>query len=79
MSTRKSQKKTDAPAVAPGTAAVQRYRARQANAGAATLYCTVSSHAADALKIIMHKQVCSKRTAIEYALKRSASELSRKR
>jgi hypothetical protein len=65
--------------VNPGTAAVQRYRDRQSKQGAATLYCTVSKTAAQALDSIMMRRICSKREAVELALQRYAGDLTRKR
>jgi hypothetical protein len=61
------------------TAAVQRYRARQEKQGSITLYCTVSRPAALALDAIMLRRICSKREAVEYALQRYATDLTRKR
>lgn len=69
---------TRKPKVKPATAAVQRYRARQQKAGSATVYCTVSKTAAQALDSIMMRRICSKREAVELALQRYASSLGRK-
>ena len=67
------------PEVNPSTLAVQRYRARQEKKGAMTLYCTVSKPTAQALDAIMLRRICSKREAVEYALQRYATDLTRKR
>lgn len=78
MATRKTQK-TDVPDIAPGTAAVQRYRARQEQAGAVTLYCTVNKRAAKAIQAIMVHEMCSKRRAVEIALETKGEDYKRKR
>jgi hypothetical protein len=67
------------PKIKPATAAVQRYRARQAKQGGATIYCTVGKVAAQALDSIMMKRICSKREAVELALQRYAGDIGRKR
>lgn len=71
--------RTKQPDINPTTAAVQRYRARQEKQGARMLYCTVSKTTADALDTIMHRRICSKREAVEIALQRLATDLTRKR
>lgn len=67
------------PEVNTNTAAVQRYRERQAKQGAVTLYCTVDKTAAQALQAIMLRRICTRREAVEYALQRYATDLTRKR
>jgi hypothetical protein len=63
----------------PNTAAVTAYRARVADAGGATLYCTMDAEVSDALALIMQHRICSKRDAVAYALRRAARECGRKR
>jgi len=68
-----------APKVKPATAAVQRYRVRQAKQGGVTIYCTVSKPAAQALDAIMLRRICSKREAVELALQCYAGAVGRRR
>lgn len=69
---------TRKPQVKPATAAVQRYRARQEKEGGATVYCTVSKEAAKALDSIVLRRICTKREAVELALRGYARELARR-
>lgn len=67
------------PEVNPATLAVQRYRERQAKLKSKTLYCTVGKTAAQALDTIMMRRICSQREAVETALQRYATDLTRQR
>ena len=61
------------------TKSVNAFRLRQHEAGGVTLYSTVDLETSAALETITYKRMCTKRSAIEQAIKRYAAELSRKR
>jgi hypothetical protein len=72
--------RTQQPEVnASNTAAVARYRERQAKQGGSVVYSHISKDATIALQSIKLRKICSNREAIEHALIRYANDLARRR
>jgi hypothetical protein len=63
----------------PSTRAVQAHRARAAKLGMKPVYASVDKDAHEALQTIMVRRVCTMREALEYAIKKTARELTRTR